>query len=124
MKKELKAERVLESLQRGSKTAADLERECRMSRRAVAQGIAALRDEGYAVVCEQHKGWFHYSIAEVPVEVTQYQNVRLNVMLAMVTRLGKMADGAVERWPEDYAVRMLHRGITRLREDLAELLVR
>lgn len=119
---ESKGEAVLESLMRGDKIMDDLVRETRMDVGQVRQGIAWLRDyDPGCLIVQKHGQFYHYRLAQDATEVADYQAGRCRILLRMAMRLEKMVTNAVAKWPDDRYLRVLHRHLTRLREDIEEI---
>lgn len=88
----------------------------------VHQGVAWLRDyDENCLVVERDGRRQFYKLAEDPDEVLDYQSGRARILGKQAERLEKMVANATEQWPKDRALRMMHRHLVRLREDLADI---
>jgi hypothetical protein len=121
VKKEEKAEQVLDWLAVSPQTSAQLMTMTQMTHSAVHQGIAWLRDyDPNCVVGFWEGGEFYYKLAANAEDVRGYVHNRSKMLYRMAVRLETMVRNAIEKWPENRQLRIMARHLARMREDVEE----
>lgn len=122
--KEQKGLLVLDSLTTGRRTFEQLVGETSLPAPMVRQGIDWIRDydPGALVTTREGKTCF-YKLAENADEVAEHVNLRFRSLYRAALRLEKMTANALAKWPESKLLRIMHRHLARMREDIEELVV-
>lgn len=95
-----------------------------MRRQKVKDGIEWIRDFApNALVVQRSGGNYYYKIAEDDLEVAEHVAVRSKTLYKMALRLERMTAVSLERWPTSPLLKIMHRHLTRMREDVEDLVV-
>jgi hypothetical protein len=120
--KEAKGLAVLDALLSGRKTMDELVARTGLPHPAVRQGEDWLRDyDPNALIIQREGRVYFHKLAETSDEVTEHVSFRSKSLYRMAVRLERMVDNARAFWPDDRLLRILHRHLTRMREDVEDL---
>lgn len=120
--KEQKGLAVLDALMDGRKTWHDLARSTDYPRNKVKIGIEWIRDFApHALIVQREGRKYFYKLADNDLEVAEHVDVRMQWLYKHALRLERMTAVAFEQWPESKLLRIMHRHLTRLREDVEVL---
>jgi hypothetical protein len=120
--KEQKGLLVLDALMAERKTMDELVADTGLPHPAVRQGEEWLRDyDPNALVIQREGRRYFHKLAETVDEVTEHVSFRSRSLYRMAVRLERMVDNARSLWPEDRLLRVLHRHLSRMREDVEDL---
>jgi hypothetical protein len=93
-----------------------------LPRKGVCAGEEWLRDyDPNAFVIEREGGHYYHKLAESADEVAEHVAFRAKSLYRMALRLERMVDNARKLWPESKLLKIMHRHLTRMREDVEEL---
>lgn len=93
-----------------------------LPRTGVQQGEEWLRDyDPHALVIQREGRHYWHKLAENADEVAEHISFRAKSLYRMALRLERMVDNARKLWPSSRLLRIMHRHLTRMREDVEEL---
>lgn len=94
-----------------------------MQRGKVRDGIDWIRDFApSALVVKRVGNTYFYKLAEDDLEVAEHVGVRSKALYKMALRLERMTAVSLERWPTSPLLKIMHRHLTRMREDVEDLI--
>jgi len=122
MTKEQKGLAVLDVLMDGRRTMQDLITRTHLPHKSVRHGIEWIRDWApNALVVERERSTYYYKIPEDALEVAEHINHRAKGLYRTALRLERMTALALEQWPSNQLLKIMHRHLSRMREDVEDL---
>ena len=101
----------------------DLVRQTGLPRAGVQAGEEWIRDyDPNALIIQREGRHYFHKLAESADEVTEHISFRAKTLYRMALRLGRMVENALVMWPESKLLKIMHRHLTRMREDVEELI--
>lgn len=95
-----------------------------LPRRGVVAGEEWIRDyDTNALVIQREGKQYFHKLAENADEVAEHVAFRAKALYRMALRLERMVDNARKLWPNNKLLRIMHRHLTRMREDVEEMLM-
>jgi len=119
---ETKGTLVFDRLASGRKTFQELQDETGLNPSRVRNGIEWIRDYELGSLVTERKGrTVYYKLAETVDEVTAHISWRTKSLHRMALRLERMTFNALQQWPDNKLLKIMHRHLVRMREDVEEL---